>query len=72
MRHSDTFSAALFNVALHGEVQDIQIQGAVGNGLTQLFSCADDIALMSYGAGSTEGTIIGIGEERDDTWFINR
>jgi hypothetical protein len=71
MRHSDTFSAALFNVALHGEVQNIQIQGTVGNGLVQLFGCADDIAVMSYGAGSTEGTIISIGEERNDTWFIS-
>lgn len=54
MRQGDTFTAALFNLALHREVQDTRSQRAVGNGLTQLFGCADDIALMSYGAGSTE------------------
>jgi len=48
MRHGDTLSAALFNLALHGEIQDIQIQGAMVNGMTQLFVCADDIAVMSY------------------------
>jgi len=48
MRQGDTLSAALFNLALHGEIQVIQIQGAMVNGMTQLFSCADDIALLSY------------------------
>jgi hypothetical protein len=48
MRQDDT-SSALFNLALHGEIQNIQIQGAMMNGMTQLFACADDIAVMSYG-----------------------
>jgi hypothetical protein len=48
MRQGDTLSAALFNLAVHGEIQDIQIKGAMVNGMTQLFACADDIALMSY------------------------
>jgi len=34
---------------LHGEIQDIQIQGAMVNGMTQLCAFADDIAVMSHG-----------------------
>jgi len=68
-RHCDTLSAALFNMALHREIQDIQIQGAMVNGMTQLFGYADDISLMSY---STEGTVISIRKGRNETWFINR
>jgi len=49
MRHGDTLSAALFNLMLHGEIQDIQIQGAMVNGMTQLCAFADDIAVMSHG-----------------------
>jgi hypothetical protein len=48
MRLGDTLSAALFNLVLHREIQDIQIQGALVNGMTQLFAFADDIAVMSY------------------------
>jgi hypothetical protein len=46
MWQCDTLSAALFNVALQREIQDIQIQGAVVNGMTQLFGCAAGIAVM--------------------------
>jgi len=42
------YQLPLFNVVLHREIQGIQIQGAMVNGMTQLFGCADDIALMSY------------------------
>lgn len=47
MRQGDTLSATLFSLALHRAVKNIQIMGTIVNRLTHLFSCANDVVLVS-------------------------
>jgi hypothetical protein len=46
VRQRDVLSAVLFNLVLHSVIQKVEQSGTIVNRTTQLFRCADNIALM--------------------------
>jgi hypothetical protein len=46
VRQRDALSAVLFNLVLHSVIQKVEQSGTIVNRTTQLFRCADDIALV--------------------------